>query len=115
MRATGGAYDGAARGEPRSSTPATDGARAGEPLWPRTRTTRSSPTAFLDVPGLQQVESQVAVSDESGAFSIDAGSGAHELMVLGTEGVYAPNPRVSLRPHQDAEVTIMIACPCCEP
>lgn len=62
-----------------------------------------------------QVESRVEISDERGAFAIDAGVGTHEITVIGTERTYAPNPRVSLGRHQDAEVTIAIACPCCEP
>lgn len=58
-------------------------------------------------------ESLPAITDEHGAFSLDASPGAHELVVSGSDHVYSPKVSVSTRRDQDAHVSIAIECPCC--
>lgn len=60
------------------------------------------------------IEPQLTITDEHGAFALDAPPGTHEIAVSGDHD-YSPKPRVTLAAHQDADVAITIACPCCEP
>lgn len=61
------------------------------------------------------LESQLAITDEHGAFSINAGPGVHELAVGAELRVYASKASVSMSADQDADVSISIDCPCCTP
>jgi hypothetical protein len=67
------------------------------------------------VGGTVQTGSQLAISDEHGGFSIEAGPGVHEIAVASSFHAYAQKASVLIGPDQDAEVSIAITCPCCAP
>jgi hypothetical protein len=67
------------------------------------------------VGGTVQTGSQLAISDEHGGFSIEAGPGVHEIAVASSFHAHAQKASVLIGPDQDAEVSIAITCPCCAP
>lgn len=67
------------------------------------------------VGGTVQTGSQLAISDEHGGFSIEAGPGVHEIAVASSFHAHAQKASVLIGPDHDAEVSIAITCPCCAP
>lgn len=67
------------------------------------------------------VGSQVAISDEHGSFALDAGSGAHEVVLYGTGNFTQAKVPVTTTSKQDAVLAVAVACrtaerdPCCVP
>jgi hypothetical protein len=68
------------------------------------------------------VESRAAISDEHGGFVVDAGVGAHDVMLEGISEIRDAKAAVSMSSNQDADVSIAIECrwveneqTCCAP